>query len=167
MNRPQGLGHSILAAIILLASLSSGTLRAGNADDVTAVVPKIADPVIRAGVEAAINKNLIAAATEEYYPGSYYNTADGSYYGGAATWPGLDSWQIAGAYLQLGRTRLVRDSFEYIRASQRKDGAIPFAIFSATQGVGPLRGFLSPEDIFAYQPPKRDGLPAFSQETHS
>jgi hypothetical protein len=81
MNRPQGLGYPILAAIILLALLPSGALRAGNADDVPAVASRIADPVIHSGVKAAINKNLIPAAIEEYYPGFYYNTADGSYYG--------------------------------------------------------------------------------------
>jgi len=133
-----------------------------------APIGRISDPVVRAGVEAAITRNLIPAATEEYYPGYFSITADGGAYGGGATWPGLDSWEMAGAYLELGRTRLVTDYFDYVRASQRRDGAIPFAIFTAsTQPVTYLRGLKSPDDIFAYVPPKREGLPAFSQATHS
>src|SRR5438876_495986 len=97
--------------------------------DVAELLRRIADPEIRAGVEAAIRKNLLAAATERQYPGHFTINADGSGYGPDSTWPGLDSWQMAGAYLLLGRTRLVLDYFEFVRASQRKDGNIPFAIF--------------------------------------
>ena len=125
----------------------------------------IADAEIRAGVEAAVFKNLLPAATEQDYPGYFNICADGRAYGGA-TWPGLDSWQMAGAYLLLGRTRLVLDYFEFVRASQRKDGNIPFAIFTGdTKPGGCLRGLKSPEDIFTYRPPKREGVPASSQET--
>ena len=92
-------------------------------------VHKITDTEIRAGVEAAISKNIIPAASERAYPGHFWISADGAAYGGDTTWPGLDSWQMAGAYLLLGRTRLVLDYFEFVRASQRKDGNIPFAIF--------------------------------------
>ena len=125
----------------------------------------IGDAEIRAGVEAAVFKNLLPAATEQDYPGYFNICADGRAYGGA-TWPGLDSWQMAGAYLLLGRTRLVLDYFEFVRASQRKDGNIPFAIFTGdTKPGGCLRGLKSPEDIFTYHPPKREGVPASSQET--
>ena len=120
-----------------------------------------------AGVEAAIAKNLLPAATEHLYPGYFNISADGDAYGGA-TWPGLDSWQMAGAYLLLGRTRLVLDYFEFVRASQRKDGNIPFAIFSGdTRPAGFLSGLKSPDDIFTYKPPKREGLPASSQVARS
>ncbi|HSA94544.1 MAG TPA: hypothetical protein VLJ16_00740, partial [Acidobacteriota bacterium] len=125
----------------------------------------IADPEIRAGVEAAVFKNLLPAATERDYPGYFNISADGAAFGGA-TWPGLDSWQMAGAYLLLGRTRLVLDYFEFVRASQRKDGNIPFAIFPGDQRpVGCLTGLKTPDDIYTYAPPKREGLPASSQET--
>jgi hypothetical protein len=125
----------------------------------------IADPEIRAGVEAAVFKNMLPAATESDYPGYFNISADGLAFGGA-TWPGLDSWQMAGAYLLLGRTRLVLDYFEFVRASQRKDGNIPFAIFPGDQKpVGCLRGLKTPDDVYAYTPPKRDGVPASSQET--
>ena len=133
--------------------------------NVSALVRSITDAEIRAGVEAAIFKNLLPAATERHYPGHFTITADGQAYGGNTTWPGLDSWQMTGAYLLLGRTRLVLDYFEFVRASQRKDGNIPFAIFSGDTKPGKthLRGLKSPEDVFIYQPPKRDGLPAASQ----
>jgi hypothetical protein len=125
----------------------------------------IPDPEIRAGVEAAVSGNLLPAATERDYPGYFNISADGAAFGGA-TWPGLDSWQMAGAYLLLGRTRLVLDYFDFVRASQRKDGNIPFAIFPGEQKpVGCLRGLKTPDDIFAYTPPKREGLPASSLET--
>ena len=68
---------------------------------------RIKDPLIRAGVTAAIEKNLIRAAVEKAYPGHFYIVADGSHYGGDSTWPGLDSWQMAGAYLLLDKRPLV------------------------------------------------------------
>jgi hypothetical protein len=61
---------------------------------------------------------------------------------------------------------LVLDYFEFVRASQRKDGNIPFAIFSGdTRPAGFLRGLKFPDDVFTYTPPKREGLPASSQVT--
>jgi hypothetical protein len=136
--------------------------------DGAVVVRRIKDAEIRAGLEAAIAKNLIPAATERHYPGYFTITADGGGYGSDTTWPGLDSWQMAGAYLLLGRTRLVLDYFEFVRASQRKDGNIPFAIFNdSTRPGGCLRGLKYPDDLFTYQPPKREGVPASSQETRA
>ena len=132
-------------------------------------IRRIKDPEIRASVEAAIVKNLIPAATERAYPGYFAITADSGSYGGDATWPGLDSWQMAGAYLLLGRTRLVLDYFEFVRASQRKDGNIPFAVFpgDTRPDQGCLRGLKHPADIFTYKPPQREGLPASSAATRS
>jgi hypothetical protein len=154
--------------ILSLRFLCSDVLNANAVQEDSVVVGRIVDPVVRAGVEAAISKSLIPAATEEYYPGYFTVTADGGTFGGGATWPGLDSWEMAGAYLELGRTRMVLDYFEFVRASQRKDGAIPFAIFPGdTKPVAFLQGLKSPEDIYTYVPPKREGLPAFSQGTHS
>ena len=134
--------------------------------DALALIRGITDPEIRAGVEAAVFKNLIPAATERVYPGHFTINADGGGYGSDSTWPGLDSWQMIGPYLHLGRTRLVLDYFDFVRASQRKDGNIPFAIFNGnTRPGGCLRGLKYPDDLFTYTPPKRDGLPASSQET--
>lgn len=90
------------------------------------LVRRIAEPEIRAGVEAAVFKNLLPAATERVYPGHFTINADGGGYGSDSTWPGLDSWQMIGPYLHLGRTRLVLDYFDFVRAWQRKDGNIPF-----------------------------------------
>jgi hypothetical protein len=76
---------------------------------------------------------------------------------------------MAGAYLLLGRTRLVLDYFEFVRASQRKDGNIPFAVFpGSTRPDGScLRGLKHPDDAFTYTPPKREGLPASSRQTRT
>ncbi len=127
---------------------------------------EVVDPEIRAGLGAAIFKNLVPAATERAYPGHFTINADGGGYGNDTTWPGLDSWQMVGPYLQLGWTRLVLDYFDFVRASQRKDGNIPFAIFNEnTRPGGCLRGLKYPDDLFTYIPPKRPGLPSSSQET--
>jgi hypothetical protein len=134
--------------------------------DPSRTIAAIADPEIRVGMEAAVMKNLLPAATEIFYPGHFTIAADGGAYGNDTTWPGLDSWQMAGAYLLLGRTRIVTDYFDFVRASQRKDGNIPFAIFTGdTQAGGCLAGLKTPDDIFSYKPPKREGPPASSQET--
>src|SRR6185369_11951523 len=118
-----------------LASLSglvvSSTLRAAaSSTNDSDWLRRIIDPEIQAGMEAAVFKNLIPAATQRVYPGHFTINADGGGYGSDSTWPGLDSWQMIGPYLQLGRTRLVQDYFDFVRASQRKDGNIPFAIFN-------------------------------------
>src|SRR4051794_14657326 len=133
----------------------------------TDIVARIIDHDIQAGVKAAIDKNLNTAATQLQYPGHFTISADGSAYGADSTWPGLDSWQMAGAYLLLGRTQMILDYFEFVRASQRKDGNIPFAIFiGTTKNDGTwLRGLKTPDDLFTYVPPKRSDLPATSQAT--
>jgi len=134
--------------------------------DETALIRRIADPDIRAGVEDAVVKNVLSAAIERQYPGHFTASADGVAYGDEGTWPGLDSWQLAGAYLLLGRTRLVLDYFEFVRASQRKDGNIPCTVVPAhTPAEGFMQGLKYPQDVFTYRPPKREGLPASSQET--
>jgi hypothetical protein len=115
------------------------------------------------GTRAALEKSLLPALRERAYPGHFTITADGVHYGAENTWPGLDSWQMAGAYLLVGRHREVLDYFDFVRASQRKDGNIPFAIFP---GDGPpggldtyLRGLHYPDDVYAYQPTVRPGQP--------
>lgn len=158
----------IRIALIVVGLLGETAAGAGTFPEGIALARRIKDPAVRAGVEAAIERNLTPAATERYYPGYFNIAADGQAYGDGATWPGLDSWEMAGAYLEVGRTRLVLDYFEFVRASQRKDGAIPFAIFtSTTKPVTYLRGLKFPDDVFSYEPPRRAGFPAFSQATHS
>ncbi|MCY2953935.1 MAG: hypothetical protein NTU53_18490 [Planctomycetota bacterium] len=157
-----------LASAAALGGFPGSLYAAELSADASDWVRRISDPEIRAGVEAAITKNLVPAATEKQYPGHFVITADGVGYGSDTTWPGLDSWQMTGAYLLLGRTRLVLDYFEFVCASQRKDGNIPFAIFPGhTQPGGCLRGLKSPDDIFTYRPPKREGLAPSSQETRT
>ena len=139
--------------------------RAGDRSvDLKKTLAGISDPEIRAGVEAAIFKNILPAAVETAYPGYFWITADGKAFGDDATWPGLDSWQMAGAYLLLGRTRLVLDYFDFVKSSQKKDGNIPFAIFPAEPKQDTstfLRGLRYPDDIFVYKPGGREGRPAF------
>ena len=118
--------------------------------------------IIRQGVTAAIKQTLEPAATQRAYPGHFTIVADGHWFGMEATWPGLDSWQMAGAYLLLGKTQLVRDYFDFVQASQRADGNIPYAIIPAE---GPPehattynKGMHYPEDVFVFDP-KREGYP--------
>jgi hypothetical protein len=181
MDRPKNAGCSRRDFLLRTAAAGAGwTIAAANgyspqllqaADtpaDGAEAIRGIADAEIRAGVEAAVNKNLIPSATEIFYPGHFTICADGGGYGNNTTWPGLDSWQMAGAYLLLGRTRIAEDYFDFVRASQRKDGNIPFAIFTGdTQPGGCLSGLKQPDNVFTYTPPKREGLPASSQETRS
>ncbi|MGA2864413.1 MAG: hypothetical protein ABSF95_07985 [Verrucomicrobiota bacterium] len=161
-----GLG---LASVAGLGLLPKGLGAEESSADGQPLVGRIADAEIRAGVEAAIARNLIPSASEQAYPGHFTITADGNGYGGNTTWPGLDSWQMSGAYLLLGRRRLVLDYFEFVRASQRKDGNVPFAIFAGDTrpDKGCLRGLKYPDDVFAYKPPKREGLPVAAQETRT
>lgn len=157
-----GIGLASAAGLGLLPAWGRA---AETLDEQAGLAHTIADPEIRAGVEAAVFKNLLPAATERAYPGYFTITADGGAYGNDATWPGLDSWQMAGAYLLLGRTRLVTDFFDFVRASQRKDGNIPFAVFSGdTRPGGCLRGLKYPDDLFTYKPPKCESVPASGQE---
>jgi hypothetical protein len=112
--------------------------------------------IIRQGVAAAIKQTLEPAAVERAYPGHFTIVADGHWFGQENTWPGLDSWQMAGAYLLLGRTRLVLDYFNYVQASQRADGNIPYAIVPADSPPDHLttynKGMRYPEDVFTYEP---------------
>ncbi|QYM79532.1 hypothetical protein K0B96_02635 [Horticoccus luteus] len=110
--------------------------------------------VLSAALTAAVRKNLEPAATERAYQGHFTIVADGHWFGAENTWPGLDSWQMAGAYLSLGRTQLVTDYFAYVRASQRADGNIPFAIFATEPPpehlATYLKGLRLTEDAFTY-----------------
>lgn len=157
------LGFASFSGLLLPPTQSTAAESSAPASD---WIRRIADPEIRAGVEAAVFKNLLPAATERVYPGHFTINADGGGFGNDTTWPGLDSWQMIGPYMQLGRIRMVEDYFDFVRASQREDGNIPFAIFNgATRPGGCLRGLKYPDDLFTYTPPKRGELPASSQET--
>ncbi|HTQ09354.1 MAG TPA: hypothetical protein VMI31_04725, partial [Fimbriimonadaceae bacterium] len=61
------------------------------------------------------------------------------------------------------------DYFDFVRASQREDGDIPFAIFNGDTrpDTGYLRGMQYPECLFTYKPPKRDGVPASAEEART
>lgn len=119
--------------------------------------------LIRRGVTAAIQQSLLPAAVQKAYPGHFTIVADGHWFGQENTWPGLDSWQMAGAYLLLGRTQLVLDYFDFVQACQRADGHIPFAVFSADTPPEHLTTYLKgvswPDGIFTYEP-KREGYRA-------
>lgn len=123
-----------------------------------ALIRRVRDEEIRDGLRAAIDKNILPVMLEKAYPGHFAITAQQESFGRDCTWPGLDSWQLAGAYLLLGQTRLVLDYFDFVEASQRADGNIPFAVFPEEDVRAPekrathLRGMRYPEDIFTYAP---------------
>jgi hypothetical protein len=137
------------------------------ATDASKFIAGIADPEIKEGVRTAIEKNILPAAIQQHYPGHFEITADGGAYGKGATWPGLDSWQMAGAYLLLGHTQLVLDYFEFVRASQGENGSIPFAIRPGHWRADERyhRSLRYPEGLFTYKPPMRAGLSEFALET--
>lgn len=137
--------------------------------DIEKITSKMSDPLIREGIEKAITKTLLPAAVQKVYPGHYTVVADGSHFGTDVTWPGLDSWEMAGAYLLLGENRLVLDYFDFVQASQREDGNVPFAIFPADRPIGGLdthlRGLRYPDDIYTYKPKYYEGQPEFSDRS--
>lgn len=141
------------------------------------ILNKITDKEIRDGVKAAVEKNLLPANTNKAYPGHFTVVADGSAFGADYTWPGLDSWEMAGAYLELGMHDVVLKYFDFVEASQRHDGNIPFAVWSAEDFVDPksrltfARGLKYPDDIFEYSPPdkgypKRSWIGLFTHWVH-
>jgi hypothetical protein len=123
------------------------------------VIDRIKDEETREGVRAAVYKTLLPAHTDKAYPGHFTVVADGSAFGAEYTWPGLDSWEMAGAYLELGMEEAVTGYFDFVQASQRADGNIPFAIWTAEDFSDPesrktfARGLNYPDDIYAYKPP--------------
>ena len=149
----------MLSLAILLSCQVSET-------SVNDLIVQVRDPIVQSGFRYAVNKNLLPAATERAYAGHFTINADGGGYGSDTTWPGLDSWQMAGAYLLLGKTRIVTDYFDFVQASQRADGNIPFAIFPGdTQpGITFLRALRVPQDVFTYRPPIRNDLPESSHD---
>jgi hypothetical protein len=154
---------TVLAAAADKPLFSQGLPSGVDAVDIRKALSGISDPEIKAGVEAAIMKNLLPAAVETAYPGYFLITADGKAFGDDATWPGLDSWQMAGAYLLLGRTRLVQDYFDFVKSSRRTNGDVPFAILSADPKPDTttyFRGLRYPEDVFSYEPRTRGNRPA-------
>src|SRR4051812_30750816 len=88
------------------------------------------------------------------YPGHFTVTVDGRHFGSSTTWPGLDSWEMAGAYLLLGEHQLVRDYFAFVRGGQRGDGNIPMAILPGDQppwcADSYFRAVRYPQDVYAY-----------------
>lgn len=131
------------------------------------VVEKVDDDLIRKGVKAAITGTIKPAVSEKVYPGHFTVVADGSAFGAENTWPGLDSWEIAGSYLLLGYERIVLDYFDFVQASQQADGNIPLAIFpcessSPSLNSPTLQGMRYPEDVYTYKPTLRKGQPKLS-----
>lgn len=126
-------------------------------EEIAKLCERIRDPEIRAGFKAAVYQNLLPARTDREYRGHFSITADGRSFGTENTWPGLDSWQMAGAYLALGETSPALGYFRFVRASQRGDGNLPFAVFPAEACRAPesrqtyLKGMKYPEDVFRFE----------------
>ncbi|MBM7564264.1 hypothetical protein [Paenibacillus sacheonensis] len=128
--------------------------------DIQALTSRIEDPLIRRGVEEAIGKTLLPALREEAFRGHFIVDADGTHFGTESVFPGLDAWEIAGAYLSLGKTRSVLDFFAFVEASQRSDGHIPFAVFPDRPDLDlstHMRGVNYPADVFVYPAPDEAG----------
>ncbi len=131
---------------------------------------------IIAGVRLALDNSIYPSLRERAYPGHFTIVAGGKAYGAETTWPGLDSWQMAGAYLLLGKHREMLDYFDFVQASQRpcsdRDafyarGNVPFAIFPAEKPFKNLehsflRGLRYPADVYTYRPRVRLGQPEHS-----
>jgi hypothetical protein len=154
-----GLGAAALASGALNSNCCAATAAPGN--DLFD-----ADQTIIAGVRAAVEKTLNPALRQRAYPGHFTVVADGTVYGTEDTYPGLDSWEMAGAYLALGKQREVLDYFDFVQASQRRDGNIPMTIFPADrppESMGTyLRGLRYPEDVYIYKPVVRPDQPKYS-----
>jgi len=160
MQRRKFLQVSVVAAVPAVLALRGETRASRTAPN------DFDQQLINTGVRAALERTLYPALLERAYPGHFTVTADGKAYGPENTWPGLDSWQMAGAYLLVGKHREVLDYFDFVQASQRKDGNIPFAIFPAEQPPAgmdtSLRGLRYPEDVYTYKPVARPGQPKYS-----
>lgn len=163
MTRREFIQHS--AAAGLSFSTGFGCATSSNRSEKLSAEEEL----ILTGTKAALEKSLYPALREQAYPGHFVVVADGGGYGAENTWPGLDSWQMAGAYLLVGRQRAALDYFNFVEASQRKDGNIPFAIFPGEQSPGStdswLRGLRFPEDVYSYKPTIRPGQPKQSNMT--
>jgi len=125
---------------------------------VTDKIDSIKNDEIRTAVRHAVFVNLLPALTDSAYKGQFSVTCDGGGFGRENIWPGLDSWEIAGAYLLLNKTNEVLLYFDFVEAFQRSDGNIPFAIFPAEDCGEEIRstyykGLRYPEDIYEYTQP--------------
>jgi hypothetical protein len=164
LDRRGFLAHTVKAGLVVsaaeLGAAAPAARRAIGDEPAASLVARISDPEIRAGVDAAITRTLDPAAVERVYPGHFTVTADGRAYGSDTTYPGLDSWQMAGAYLLLGRTRIALDYFDFVEASQRRDGHVPFLIMPGGAPIDTstcLRGLKYPDDVYTFKPKPRGG----------
>jgi hypothetical protein len=160
VTRRTFLKHSFQASLSTMALVSAGckTPRAIPQPSGTESEREL----LREAFRVATEKYLYPSLLDRIYPGHFIVAPDGGF-GTENTWPGLDSWQMAGAYLLLGRTRVALDYFDFVEASQREDGNIPFAIFPGEQSPGSLdswlRGLRFPQDVYTYEPKDRPGRP--------
>ena len=128
--------------------------------DYRQALARIKDDGIRQAVRSAIEQNLLPALTQKAYPGHFSINADGAQYGPENTWPGLDSWQMAGAFLLMDMVEPVLGYFDFVRASQRYDGNIPFAVFPEEDVREPetrlttYSGLNYPDDVFVFPAPE-------------
>ena len=137
MNRRTFVQRSSLIGAGTILGLATGCASPKSAGKV--VAPKLGESdLIVAAVKGGLERSLYPVLHEQAYPGHFMVTADGGY-GAENTWPGLDAWQSAGAYLLVGKVREVLDYFDFVQASQRSDGNIPFAIFPGERTGWPVQ----------------------------
>jgi hypothetical protein len=161
--------NTILLGLVSGCGVSLAELQKAEPNSTSAEFPlkkQIEDELIRTGIENAITKTLLPAASQKAYPGHFTASYNGEPWPREVTWPGLDSWESSGAYLLLGQEQLVLDSFEFIQASQRADGNIPIAIIPADskpEGMdGGFKELRYPQDVYTYKPVPRKGQPSHS-----
>jgi len=82
--------------------------------DYKKAIRRIKDEEIRQAVQSAIELNLLPALTQKAYPGHFTVNADGKQFGRENTWPGLDSWQMAGAFLLMDMVDPVIKYFDFV-----------------------------------------------------
>ncbi|MCC6579575.1 MAG: hypothetical protein IT440_03980 [Phycisphaeraceae bacterium] len=92
------------------------------------LLPNLPDPLIAEAYEQAIRRNVLPALDPRIFFGYFSVCADHRGHGANTTYPGLDWGQSCDALLWLGRTAEVLASWNYVRAFQRGDGLVPFAI---------------------------------------
>jgi hypothetical protein len=163
MTRRAFLNNTIQAGVGAATIFSLAGCRSPIASSPKPISSDADRKLIREAFHVATEKYLYPSLLDRIYPGHFIVAPDGGF-GTENTWPGLDGWQMAGAFLLLGKTRVVLDYFDFVEASQRSDGNIPFAIFPGEQSPGSLdswlRGLRFPEDVYTFVPKERAGRPA-------
>lgn len=100
----------------------------------TMPIPHFLDSDLAEAYRQAAERNVLAALNPKVFFGFFSVCADGGGHGWNTTYPGLDWGQSAEALLWLGCKAEVLASWEHVKAFQREDGLLPFAILPDLAG---------------------------------